>query len=216
MLEKYRRRWQLAKVRPGDGSPLPEYRPWQVLSRSLFLLELPDPDGGRHEFAVDVRHLRDSSSSKRPALLYRDGTQIAGANLPAAFPVPGGVVEVATSVYGLRRIHHVADDGTERVLRPHPRSGEGLRARFARRFPRTSTVVGAVSVVVLLVGLAVTLATVAEQVTRVPPVAAAIGTFTSPIPAGGWATVAAAVLGTLAATERSLALRDHWLLRSGA
>lgn len=216
MLEQFRRRRALARVAPGDGSRLPDYRAWQVLSRSLFLIDLPEPDGDRHEFAVDVRHLRDSSSTKRPALLHRDGVQVAGANLPAAFPVPGGVIEVATTAYGLRRIHHVADDGTEQVLRPHPRSGEGLRARFAQRHPRASAVVGAVSVVLLLVGLAVTLLTVAAQVSRVPPIAASLGTFTSPITLSGWATVAAGVVGALAATERSLALRSHWLLRAGA
>lgn len=216
MWEEFRRRRQLARVRPGDGSPLPEYRFWQLLTRSLFRLEIPRPDGGREVWEVDVRHGRDSSSGKRPAMLYRDGVQVAQANLPVTFPVPGGVVEVATSLYGLKRIHHVADDGAEQVLRPHPRSLEGLRARFGRRFPRASAVVGAVSVAVLLVGLALTLGVVAEQVTRIPPVAAALGTFTSPVPLPGWVKAAVPVVTVLAATERSLALRSHWLLRAGA
>ena len=216
MLKKYRQRRQLGRVRPGDGSPVPEYRLWQVFSRSLFLLDVPRPDGGLEHLAVDVRHLRDSSSAKRPAMLYRDGVQVAQANLPAAFPVPSGVIEVATTAYGLKRIHHVADDGTEQVLRPHPRSLEGLRAWFGRRFPRASALVGAVSVAVLLVGLAVTLATVAEKVTRVPPIAASLGVFTSPVPLGGWLAVALPVAASLAAVERATALRSNWLLRGGA
>jgi hypothetical protein len=216
VLERYRRRRQLGRVRPGDGSPLPAYRRWQVLTRSLFLLDVPRPGGGLEQVAVDVRHLRDSSSARRPAMLYRDGVQVAQADLPATFPVADGVVEVATTAYGLRRIHHVAADGTEQVLRPHPRSPEGLRARFERRFPRLSTLVGAVSVVVLLVGLTTTLATVAEKVTRVPQVAATLGVFTSPVPLGGWLAVALPVAATVAAVERSTALRSHWLLRAGA
>lgn len=216
MLNEFRRRRQRGRVRPGDGSPLPAWRVWHVLSRSLFSLDLPGPDGRPEVYAVDVRHLRDSSSSKRPAALYRDGVQVAAANLPAAFPVPGGVVEVATTTYGLERIHLVTDDGAEQVLTPHPRSPEGLRARFEQRCPRASALVGAVSVAVLLVGLAATLAVVAEKLTRVPDVAAVVGVFTSPVPLGGWVAVAAPVVGALAAVERSLALRSHWLLRGGA
>jgi hypothetical protein len=211
VLEEFRRRRQVARVRPGDGSPLPGYRRWQLFTRSLFTL---DHEGHRYE--VDVRHLRDSSSTRRPVLLYRDGVQVAAANPPVAFPVPGGVIEVATSTYGLTRIHHVADDGAERVLRPHPHTLEGLRARFARRFPRASAAVAVASVAVLLTGLGLTLLTVAEAVGRIPPVAAQIGTITSPVRLEGWAAVAVPAATALAAVERSLALRDHWLLRSGA
>jgi hypothetical protein len=150
---KYRRRWQLSRAKPGDGSRLPDYRLWQLFSRSLFSVDLADRTG-RHVFEVDVRHGRDSSSSERPAALYRDGVQVQAGNLPVAFPVPGGVIEVAVSQFGVKRMHLVGDDGREHVLHPHPRSAEGLRARFDRRFPRTSAVIGAVGLVVLLVGLA--------------------------------------------------------------
>lgn len=206
MWKKYRRRRQLSKARPGDGSPLPRYRAWQLFSRSLFALELAD-----HTFEVDVRHMRDSSSAKRPAALYRDGTQVLCGNLPVAFPVPGGVIEVAITQYGVKRMHHVADDGRERVLRPHPRSPEGLRARFDRRFPRTGAAVGAVGLVVLLVGLAVTLSVAAEQITRIEVVAQQVGTFTSPVRLPGWATFAVTAAGALAAVDRALRLRSTWM-----
>lgn len=131
MFRKYKRRWQLSKAKPGDGSTLQAYRWWHLLSRALFAVELDD-----HVFDVDVRHGRDSSSSERPAALYRDGVQILAGNLPVTFPVPGGVIEVATSQYGVKRMHHVDDDdGGEHVLRPHPRSLEGRRARFDQRHP---------------------------------------------------------------------------------
>ncbi len=206
MIKKYTRRWQLSRARPGDGSPLPRYRLWQLFSRSLFSIELDD-----QVFEVDVRHLRDSSSSKRPAALYRDGVQIHQGNVPVAFPVPGGVIEVAVSPYGVKRMHVVEDDGHERVLRPHPRSQEGLRARFDRRFPRTSAAIGVIGLVVLLVGLAVTLSLVAEQVTRVEIVAAQVGTFTSPIHLPGWAKVALPAAGFLAAMDRALRLKSTWM-----
>lgn len=206
MWKKYRRRRQLSKAGPGDGSPLPRYRAWQLFSRSLFALELAD-----HTFEVDVRHLRDSSSAKRPAALYRDGVQVLCGNLPVAFPVPGGVIEVAVTQYGLKRMHHVSGDGRERVLRPHPRSQEGRRARFDRRFPLTSAAVGAVGLVVLLVGLAATFSVAAEQITRVDVVAAHLGTFTAPVQLPDWAKIALPAAGALAAVDRALRLRSTWM-----
>lgn len=211
MFKTYKRRWQLSKARPGDGSRLQAYRFWQLLSRSLFSIELPDQSGQMRHFEVDVRHLRDSLSSKRPAAIYRDGVQVLNGNVPVAFPVPGGVIEVATSQYGVKRMHHVDEDGREHVLRPHPRSPEGLRARFDRRFPRTSAVIGAVGLVVLLVGLAVTLSVAAEQITRIEVVAAHLGTFTSPIHLPVWAKFALPAAGALAATDRALRLKSTWM-----
>jgi hypothetical protein len=211
MFKKYRRRWQLSKAKPGDGSRLQRFRFWHLLSRSLFALELPDESGRPRRYEVDVHHLRDSSSTKRPAALYRDGVQVLQANLPVTFPVPGGVIEVAVGQYGVKRMHHVTDDGRERVLRPDPRSLEGRRARFEQRFPRTSAAVGAVGLVVLLVGLAGTLAAVAEQITRIEAVAQHVGTFTSPIRLPLWATITLGVAGGLAATDRALRLKSTWM-----
>jgi hypothetical protein len=206
----YRRRWQLSRAKPGDGSRLPDYRPWQLFSRSLFSVDLAEGTG-RHVFEVDVRHGRDSSSSRRPAALYRDGVQVQAGNLPVAFPVPGGVIEVAVSQFGVKRMHLVGDDGREHVLRPHPRSAEGLRARFDRRFPPTSTVIGAVGLLVLLVGLAFALAAAAEQITRVEAVAQYVGTFVPPVHLPDWARGPLAAAGVVAAVDRALRLRSTWM-----
>ena len=131
------------------------------------------------------------------------------------FPVPGGAIEVAVSQFGVKRMHFIGDDGTDQLLRPDPRSPEGLRARFDGRFPRASALVAGVSVAVLLVGLAHTLAVVAQQIARVPPVAERIGTVALPV-LSGWPAIALTVAGALCAVERSHALRSHWLLRAGA
>ncbi|TDD52716.1 hypothetical protein [Saccharopolyspora elongata] len=212
MFKRYRRRWQLAKVKPGDGSTLQEYRIWQLFSRSLFVLELPHHSGSSHVFEVDVRHMADSTTKKSPAALYRDGVQVYRANLPVAFPVPGGVIEVATSQYGLKRMHYVTEDGGEHTLRPHPRSQEGLRARFDHRFPRTSAFIGAAAIAILLTGLAVSLSLAVEGLTRIPVIAQHTGTFTSPIHLPQWAKIALPVAGAIAATERALRLRKTWLV----
>jgi len=213
MFTTYRRRRQLSRVKPGDGSPLQDFRFWHILSRSLFALELLDGSGHHHLFEVDVRHSADSTTTRSPVSLYRDGAQVARANLPATFTVPGGVIEVATSQYGLKRMHHVTDDGAERVLRPHPRTQEGLRARFGERFPRTSTLLGAVAVVVVLAAGAVTLLQGIDTVTHSPVIAQHLGTFTSPIRLSTGGTIAVGLAGALAATERALTFRSRWLIR---
>lgn len=206
-----RRRPRPAGVEPGDGSALQEYRIWQLSSRSLFVLDLPRSSGG-HVFEVDVRPRADGTTTSSPVALYRDGVQISCANLPVTFPVPGGVIEVATDRYGLRRTQYVGDDGSEHALRPHPRSQEGLRARSGRRLPRTSAAVDAVSVAVLPTGLAVSLALIVEGVARMPAVAGDVGTVTSPADPTGWATTdlpaAGAVLHPVHAARPSTAHQE--------
>lgn len=211
MFTTSKRRRHLSRAKPGDGSRMKRFRLWQLFTRSLFAVDLAEESGDRHLFEVDVRHGRDSSSTRRPAALYRDGVQVLAGNLPVAFPVPGGVIEVATSQYGVKRMHLVGHDGLEHVLRPHPRSLEGQRARLGRRFPRTSAAIGVVGLVVLLVGLAVSLSLAAEQVTRVEVVAQYVGTFTAPIRLPGWANLTLTIAAALAATDRALRLKSTWM-----
>ena len=196
------------KTKPGDGSPLRPFRPWQALYRSLFYLDADTTAGRVDQFAVDVDYFDWDSR----VFLYRDGKQEALAGLPAAFPVPGGVIEVATSTYGLRRMHLVDSEGTARVLRPHPHSAEGWRARLARRHPRTSKAVSAASVAVLLASLLLLVPQMLEWVTHLPEVAEVVGTVDSPVALPAWVNSALVVAGVLAAVERALNLRNHWLL----
>lgn len=220
MVNKLKRRWQLAKVRTGDGSPLRDYRLWQLFARSVFFLELADHDGINHTYAVDVRYLADAKSRKQhddgegkaPAALYRNGVQVSRSNVPTAFPVPGGVIEVATTAFGLKRMHFVSETGVERALRPHPRSQEGLRARFGQRYPRASAVIGAAAVVILVVALAVNLLHGAEALTHSPIIAEKVGTFTSPIHLPTWANTTLITAGALAAIERATRLRHNRFL----
>ncbi|UVY85120.1 hypothetical protein NLU66_05845 [Brachybacterium sp. NBEC-018] len=221
MFDNHRRRRRERRVRPGDGRALKPFRTWQLLHRTLFRLDLEEPDGAVHRYEVDVHHLADELSGSLdpeekdptpPMALYRDGRRTHVANPPAAFPVPGGVIEVARTSYGLSRMHHVPDGGEARLLTPHPRSAEGLRARLGRRFPLASRVLGAIAIVVLLVSLAVTIPQIVELVTSVEVIAARVGTFTSPISLSAELNTALVIAGALAATERALTLRNHWLI----
>lgn len=185
---------------PGDGRALAPYRPWSILTRTRFHLQ-----GG---YSVDVDYFDMESKVD----LYRDGRLVARAESPAEFPVDGGRIEVATSMYGLKRMHFVGSDGTERVLVPEPMSAEGRRARLAARSPALSRAIGIAAVVILLVALPVGLMQVAEFVTHTDVAGRFVAPFTSPVSLPGWMNTAMMVLGVAAAMERALTLRSHWLV----
>ncbi|HEY1134403.1 MAG TPA: hypothetical protein VGE77_07480 [Nocardioides sp.] len=197
------------KVEPGDGSRQPRLRPWHFLVRTMLLTRVPDQHGVLHDHAVHVKLLADEKGARH----YRDRVQVAVGDLPVKFAVPGGRLEVATSIFGLSRAHHVRDDGTEQVMTPAPGSAEHARARFGRRFPRTSRLIGAVAIVICLAGVAIAVPQLLELVTHWPPVADRIDwSFDSPVSLPAWANTSLFVAGLLAGTERALTLRNHWLI----
>ena len=221
MFDRRRRRRQAARARPGDASPLKDYRFWQLFHRTVFTVDLPGPSGDTDRYAVDVHHLADEldrhgrteePNQSPPVSLYRNGIQTHRANPPVRFAVSGGSIEVARSVYGLKRMHYVPENGPAEALTPHPLSLEGWRSRFERRFPALSRAIGALAIVVLLAGLVVTVPFVIELITRIEVVADLVGTFNSPIDLPGWANTGLIVAGVLAAMERALTLRSHWFI----
>lgn len=216
MLQEWRRRRAVQRVKPGDGRPLKRFRWWQMfLGRALLHLQLTGDDGRRVVYSVDVRHWGDKDDGVVRARLYRDGRHHAESKVPAVFPVEGGAIEVATSAFGIRRCHYVAFDGAPRQLTPDPKSGEGRRARLDRDHPTVSRLIGFVSVVALIVGVGLNLLQILEPVSRVPPIAENLGVFESPIHLPLWLNIALGLAAVLASTERALRLRFHWLLDAG-
>ncbi|WBU37915.1 hypothetical protein [Homoserinibacter sp. YIM 151385] len=209
------------KVRPGDGHELRRYRWWQPFTRTLFHIRLPDADGRPRLWSVDVRLMGDGDDGEVRARLYLDGANQAVSKLPAVFPVPGGRIEVAASSFGLKRCHFVPLDadgreaGSARQLAPDPASAEGRRARLDRRRPGLSRAMGAASIVVLVVALALGLPQLVETVTSLPFLAEHIDPIRSPLVLPPWANVALVVGGIVASTERALRLRYNWLLDGG-
>jgi len=214
MASDKKRKRNARRAKPGDGHAVQPYRWWQPFSRALFHLRLPGEGAAPETWTVDVR-LWGDSNGEVVALLYRDGRNQARSKLPAAFPVPGGTIEVVASSYGLKRCHFVADDGTERQLMPDPASAEGRRARLQRTRPGLSRAIGVASVTVLLIALVIGVPQIIEQITLIPPVAENIGTFTSPIHLPAWANISLLVATLVASTERALRLRYNWLLDGG-
>ncbi|MBD3546935.1 hypothetical protein H4F93_15955 [Streptomyces sp. JV180] len=216
MGSSWNERWLERCVRPGDGKPLKPFRWWQLTRRSLLSLALPVGGGLSATYTVEVKHGGDAETGVVRARLYRDGVCEAESKIPARFPVPGGRIEVRRSEVGLRRCHFVADDGSERRLVPDPRSAEGRRMNFAREHPGASALIGAVSVVLLLVGVGLNLLQAAQPISEIPAVAQALGSFESPLRLPVWLNVALGLGAALGAVERAMRMRYHWLLDGGA
>ncbi|WP_223624037.1 hypothetical protein [Microbacterium sp. EST19A] len=194
----------------GDGSPLPPFRWWHLVSgRKLFSLTLPRPGGPDVIYAVDVRTHDDGDPR---AHLYRDGAQAVVSKLPAAFTVEGGVIQVRAGTYGLRRMHYVTPDRSERRLTPHPRSAIGRRLRLEQTHPVASRWIAAVAIVVLLVGVGVNVPQLVQVISEIPPIAERFGTFVSPIHLPLWLNITLGAGAALASMERGLRLRYHWML----
>lgn len=205
----WQRQRKLAKVKPGNGRELKPHRPWQILSRSVFCIELADADGTIHEYAVDVEYFGWDDKVR----LYRDGHQHLVAEQPASFPVPGAVIEVAVGTFGLTRMHLVPDSGgPERVLRPVPHSGEYWRAVLDRRHPQLSRWMGRVAIAVLLLGLVLFVPQLLELVSGWDIMPERFAGFTSPISLPGWLNTTLLVAGIVASLERALTVRNHWLV----
>jgi len=212
MFQQWRRRRAVARIEPGDGAALGRFRWWQLLGRSLFHLDLAGPDGRDVRYSVDARQWKTDENGYVKVHLFRDGRRHAVSRAPAFFPVEGGTIEVAMSSFGLKRCHYVEDGGAARQLTPDPGSPEGRRARFERRRPVLSRVVGAVSIVALLVGVVLLLQEIAVPVLQIPPIAERIGPIEPLIHLPLWLTIALGVAAAIASTERALRLRYHWLL----
>ncbi|WP_226366424.1 hypothetical protein [Pseudonocardia sp. ICBG162] len=176
----------------------------EILTRSVYAAPLPEPGGPGAMWTVEVDQARDWD-----ARLYRDGEQVARAEMPASLPVPGGRIEVDAGLYGITRMHLVTPDGGERRLPPVPGTLEYRRARLARRSPAVSRTIAAVAVVVLLVNLVLAIPVAPEMLTGIDAVAARFGTFTSPVTLPGWLNTGLLVAGVVAAAERALTWRRH-------
>lgn len=119
------------------------------------------------------------------------------------------------SVFGLNRCHYVTADGTEQRLQPDRVSAEGRRAHLDRAHPVLSRGISFLSTIVLLASLAVLVMRLREKLTQPAPIAAHLGTFTSPVDLPVWLNIAVGAAAALASTERALRLRYNWLLDGG-
>ena len=195
----------IMNVTAATGAPLAPLRPDEILHRLLYTIELPGP----HVYTVQI----DAGRSDGHAELYLDGLQQATAEMPAEFPVPGGVIEVAISLYGVKRVHLVRDGGGERRLDPVPGTLEHRRGRLHGRHPRVGRAIAWAAVVILLANLVLAVPQALELLTtRVDRIAELVGTFTSPIQLPARLNIGLTLAGVLASVERALTLRRNRVL----
>lgn len=214
MFKDWRRHRAQKKVKAGDGRALKRFRWWQPFSRVLFYLNLQDDDGALRRYAVDVSYW-DYLVGEAKAHLYLEGSHHAESALPAVFEVPGGRIQVAMGVMGLKRCHYSGDDGASRQLTPDSDSAEGYRARLDQNRPLLSRWIGISSLLVLLVVFVLGIPQLLEMVTHWDFVAQYTGTFTSPIQLPDWLNAGLIFAAIAASTERALRLRYNWLLDGG-
>ncbi|OZF53621.1 hypothetical protein CH293_10140 [Rhodococcus sp. 14-2470-1b] len=177
-------------------------RPWQVLNRYLYELDLA---GTRYTVEVDIA---DDDVAK----LYADGRLVSTLDLPASFAVGDGRIDVAASLYGVTRVHFSRRDGVGRRLTPVRGTLEDRRRRLGERHPVLSRVIGWVAIVLLIVNLILAVPFALEIVTEIPVVAERFGTFVSPIQLPVWANTPLLLAGIVAAMERALTLRHNKIL----
>lgn len=190
----------MAKEKQGDGRPLPAWRWWHPVYRSVMQV---DHAGSRWHIDVDFFDWDEKVH------LYRDGRLDRVQRGKARFELEDGArIEAAMSTYGLRRAHLVLPDGTERRLDPAPGTAERWRADLERDHPTASRRLAYVSWTVLVVALVLQV----PQLLALGSVLTGWYEFTSPVTLPGWLDTVLSVGGTLAGIERALRLRYHWLL----
>lgn len=118
----------------------------------------------------------------------------------------------ALRTYGLRRMHYVTRDRSERRLTPHPRSAIGRRLRLEQTHPVASRWIAAAAIVVLLVGVGVNVPQLVQVISEIPPIAEHFGAFVSPIQLPLWLNLTLGTGAALASMERGLRLCYHWML----
>ena len=209
MFTKRSRRKAALRVKIGNGRPLKSFRWWQTLSRALFYLPLKSDDDRQVIFAVDVSYWQQflGDDGKGKAHLYLDGKHHAESKLPAAFPVPGGTIEVASTIFGLKRCHYVTDEGVVRQLIPDENSAEGHRAHLDRAHPSLSRWIGFISLIMLIVPMFLAIPQIIGAITQVPLIAQQIGSFNSPIALPVWLNIGLGLCAAAGSVERATRLK---------
>ncbi|MFD6400128.1 hypothetical protein [Nocardia sp. NPDC060249] len=187
---------------PEPGAPLPPFRRSLALERTRFAVELPDGSTA----TVDVDHLSGRAS------LYRDDRHVQTSDMPVRFPLGSETIVVAASRFGMRRIHLISADGSERRLDPAPGTPEHWRAQLSLRHPGAGRALAAGAVIVLTVDLILLAPQLLELVTHLRFWADRFSPFVSPVDLPGWANTALTVSAGLAGIERTLTFRHHRLL----
>lgn len=141
--------------------------------------------------------------------LYADGRQDRVQRSTSSFEIPPGHrIELAWGWYGLKRAHLVDPVGRATQLEPRPGTGERWRADLEHDRPELSRVLSAVSWTLVVLALLLQI----PQLLQFLSGWTGWFDFTSPVSMPGWLNATLSTGGILAALERALRMRHHWLL----
>lgn len=205
---RYRHNRKVAKIKEGDGHSLKPFKFWQMLTRSLYHIDLKNRSGHYDKYSVNVEYYEAGEEVE----LYLNDKHIGSSSSPATFPVPGGYIDVQTTLYGLKRMHYVGDNHSEIVLEPNVGTAEDLRKKFALKYPFASRLISWLAIFILLLSLIVGIPQFIDLITHLDIISENIGTFNSPINLPGWLNTTIIILAAAAALERALTLKNNWLI----
>lgn len=189
-----------AKPKPGDGAPLEPMSGLQFMWRTVF-----EVDHANHRYAIDT-NLFDLDGTIH---LYEDGRRIQSREAPARFDIAGGKIKVDVGVYGLTRAHLVPLHGRPQMMAPAPGTAERWRLELASRRPALSAVLSWTSWSILVIALLLQLPQWAAWLLPLFDIE-----FSSPISLPGWLNIGITIAGGVAALDRALQVKNHWLLDS--
>ncbi len=195
-------------MKKGDGHFLKTYRIWNIFTQSLFHIYITNEKNETIYYALKSRYFAEDSSVD----LYHNNKHIAYSTLPAAIPVENGIIEVKSGGSGINSIKYITDKKETFSVYPDKRSVRGLRMGLHKSFPKISSLIAGIAIVILLTSLALSLPQLIESIAQIPWVSENIGTFESPINLSVWENFAIGIAVALAAIERALMLRSHWLI----
>ncbi len=164
---------------------------------------------GADKYAVETLFLHFTDNIK----VYKNNVQVAVGTEKLEYPIAGTTakIDVAMSDYGLKRMHLV-DGAVDRLLRPDLKSAEGMRHQFGKKFPRLSKWLGWLAIAVLLVSVLLWIPQILELVSGWDIFVDRFGRFESPVQLSASVNTTLVVLSILAATERALTVKYHWLI----
>lgn len=212
MLTFNNRKRRLKKVTEGDGHALKSYRFWHVFTHSLFHIHIINDENEKTNYALKSRYFAENASVD----LYYENKHIASSTLPAVIPMENGILEVKSGGSGINKINYITDKDEMFFVYPDKRSVRGLRLGLHQRFPKISSFIALLATLVLLMSVVLSLSQLLEPMAQIPWVAENIGTIESPVKLSVWANIAVGIAAAIAATERALMLRSHWIIDMGA
>ncbi|MGO1172855.1 MAG: hypothetical protein ACTMKU_00940 [Actinomycetaceae bacterium] len=184
----------------GDRSRIRPVTGWQWLWRAQPGITI---DGVTWDVDLDLFDTEDKVN------LYRDGALDRVQRGRSSFEVPPAHrIGVRWSMNGLSRAHLVDTARHEVPLEPRPGTGERWRADLKRERPDLSRLLAATSWTLVVAALIL-------QVPQVLELVAAVTEWfdlTSPVSLPGPVNAFLTIGGVLAAVERALRMRHHWLL----